>query len=248
MSDKISEWEKFFIKLAHTAALAIAGYVMKKFPEWFSSVKNWWTGKTIAIIGPTASGKNSMFNQLRHQPVPEEHIQTRGAEKVKDFDFKWTLPGSDEFVEFKCRRALNIGGEADERDRYWLQACEEADVIFYLFDSARFKTDEKATLQRFRDDMQWLRANLRHCKRTVSVHLLANKIDIAFGPDLRAASADKAMKDLVRLIEELTEETLGSEFKGSRVTGVTPICTRHETLFGEYFAGALSLIAQLKQQ
>jgi signal recognition particle receptor subunit beta len=243
----MSEWVKLFFKVMHILAPDAVDSVIKRIPEWIAGIKGWWTGKTIAIIGPTASGKNSMFSRLQHHPIPTEHVQTRGAEKVENFNVKWTL-AANESVDFKCKRALNIGGEVDERERFWPQACEEADVIFYLLDSKKFKEEEKATLQRFREDMRWLKANLRHFKPTVSVHLLLNKIDLSFGPDVYADVAKDAMKGQVSIVEEIAEETLGDEFKRSRVTGVTPISMADSTLFGIHFSAALSQIAELKKK
>ncbi|MBR8279051.1 Rab family GTPase [Burkholderia vietnamiensis] len=246
MAEKASEWQKLFFKVVAAVVMAATSVVLGKIPEWLAAAKDWWNGKTIAIIGPTASGKNSMFSRLRHQPIPTEHVQTRGAEKVENFNVKWTLAGN-ESVDFKCKRAVNIGGEVDERDRYWCQACEEADVIFYLLDSAKFTKDEKVTLQRFREDMRWLKASLRHFKPTVSIHLLLNKIDLAFGPNLDSDAAEKSMKGLLSIIEEVAEESLGDDFKRSRVTGVTPISMTDTRLFDTYFSAALSQIAQLKK-
>ncbi|WP_334032893.1 hypothetical protein [Burkholderia gladioli] len=247
MSEKASEWQKLFLKVVTAAVMAATAFVIDKIPEWVAGVKEWWNGKTIAIIGPTASGKNSMFSRLQHKPIPTGHVQTRGAEKVENFKVKWTLAGS-ESVNFTCKRALNIGGEVDERERYWRQACQEADVIFYLLDSQKLRGGEKAALKRFREDMRWIKANLRHFKTAVSVHLLLNKIDLTFGPDIDADSSVTSMKDLVSLIEEVTEESLGSEFKGARITGITPISMADSALFDTYFSAALSQIAQLKQR
>lgn len=247
MAGNTSEWEKLFFKVVATAVMAATNYVIKKLPEWATDVKNWWNGKTISVIGPTASGKNSMFSRLQHQQIPTEHVQTRGAEKVKNFDVKWTLPGNAS-VDFKCKRAVNIGGEVDERERYWRQACQESDVVFYLIDSDRLKKAENAVLKRFREDMRWLKANLRHFKSTVSVHLLLNKIDLAYGPDLEADSTTSSMKDLILMIEKVTEESVGDEFKRSRVTGITPISMADSTLFDTYFSAALSQITQLKKK
>lgn len=241
-----SEWVKLFFK-AVTTVVMNAGPVIKKIPEWVAGVRDWWTGKTIAIIGPTASGKNSMFSRLQYQPIPAAHVQTRGAEKIGKFKVKWTL-ADNEYVDFKCKRALNIGGEVDERERFWRQACEEADVVFYLLDSEKFKKDETATLQRFKEDMRWLKANLRHFKSTVVFHLLLNKIDLTFGPDLYADSSVKSMKGLVSIMEKVAEESLGRGFKRSRVTGVTPISMADSRLFDTYFSEALSQISQLKKK
>lgn len=234
-------WKSVFFKIVGAVALA----ALKEIPEAFRRVKAWWTGKTIAIIGPTASGKNSMFSRLRKDPIPTEHIQTRGAEKIADFKVSWPLPEGGN-VDFNCRRSLNVGGEIDERERYWLQTCEGADVIFYLLDSVKLQETQAATLTRFRDDMRWLVTNFRHFKSSVTIHLLLNKIDVSLGPYPHSSPALNSMKELVDTMEKEAKQTLEGYFQ--RVTGVTPISMSDEHLFNKYFACTLSAVAELKNQ
>lgn len=222
---------------------AVAIIFVEKIPEYYEKITSWWTGKTIAIIGATASGKNSMFSRLRKEPIPAEHIQTRGAETVTDFKISWPLPNG-EHVDFHCKRSINVGGEIDERERYWLQTCKGADVIFYLIDAEKLLEAQPATLKRFHDDMCWLVTNFRHFKPSVTVHLLLNKIDVTLGRSPHTNSALNSMKKLVDTIEREAKDTLAEYFQ--RVTGVTPISMSDEHLFGKYFASALSTIAELR--
>lgn len=207
---------KFFTVIVEAAAIVL----IEKLPEFYKKIKSWWNGKTIAIIGATASGKNSMFSRLRKEPIPAEHIQTRGAEKVTDFKVSWPLPNG-EHVDFKCKRSINIGGEIDERERYWLQACQGADVIFYLIDAEKLLKFPPATIKRFHDDMCWLVTKFRHFKPSVTIHLLLNKIDVTLGPSPHTKSALTSMTKLVDTIEKEAKDTLAEYFQ--RVTGVTPI-------------------------
>lgn len=237
-------WRSVFFKVVGAMATAAVDFVIEKIPQAVEWLKKWWTGKAIAIIGPTASGKNSMFSRLRKEPVPAEHIQTRGAEKVVDFKISWPLPQGDS-VDFYCRRSINIGGEIDERERYWLQACEGADVIFYLLDGEKLQKARDATLERFRDDMHWLVTHFRHFKPSVTIHLLLNKIDVTMGSYPYSPSAFDSIAKLVDAMEEEAKACLGDYFQ--RVTGVTPISMSDEHLFGKYFSGALTAIAELRQ-
>ncbi|WP_175926353.1 GTPase domain-containing protein [Burkholderia cepacia] len=236
-------WMSVFFKVVGNLAVAATDFVIEKIPQAIVWLKKWWTGKTIAIIGPTATGKNSMFSRLRKETVPAEHIQTRGAEKVADFKISWPLPQGDH-VDFYCRRSINIGGEIDERERYWLQACEGADVIFYLLDGEKLQLAPDRTFERFRDDMRWLVTNFRHFKPSVTVHLLLNKIDVTLGAYPYSPPALDSMAKLVQAIEEEAKDCLAEYFQ--RVTGVTPISMSDEHLFNKYFSGALTAIAELR--
>jgi hypothetical protein len=235
----------WLVKFFEVVVAAAATVFVEKIPEFYKNIKSWWTGKTIAIIGATASGKNSMYSRLRKEEIPAEHIQTRGAETFTDFPIRWPLPNGD-LIDFKCKRSINIGGEIDERERYWLQACEGADVIFYLIDTEKLLKDQATTLKRFHDDMCWLVTNFRHFKPSVTVHLLLNKIDITLGRSPHTDSALNSMKKLVDTVEREAKDTLAEYFQ--RVTGVTPISMSDEHLFGKYFASALSTISELSQK
>ena len=63
-------------------------------PDALKKIVKWWNGKTIAIVGDTASGKNSFYNCLREKEPPSEHIQTRGMEKVDSFIVKRNIQGA----------------------------------------------------------------------------------------------------------------------------------------------------------
>ena len=36
----------------------------------------WWSGKKIAVIGPTASGKDSFLARLQNRAIPEVHANS----------------------------------------------------------------------------------------------------------------------------------------------------------------------------
>ena len=139
-------------------------------------------GKRIAVIGATASGKNSLIARLRGDKVPTEHAQTRGSETVESYNIKFPVPGQGT-VEFKALKSSNVGGEEDERDRYWADACRDADIVFYLVDVERIVSDRIATIKRVKEDMNWIRnAGLRGkgdhgFKAGMKLAIIANKID-----------------------------------------------------------------------
>lgn len=237
-------WSKLFFSVLSTALNAVVKKVVDEGPPFLARLKAWWSGKTLAVIGPTAAGKNSMFNRLRKEPIPEKHVQTRGAEKISKFEISWPLPDNTH-VKFRCLRSMNIGGEIDERERFWLQACQGSDVVFYLLDSQKLLISQDVTLERYQDDLRWLVANFRDLKPTVAVHILLNKVDITLGPKPYTAAAENRMSDQVTLLESHAKNVLGDYFK--RVTGITPISMEDNYLFGKYFTLALQAVADRKQ-
>ena len=72
----------------------------------------WWSGKKIAVIGPTASGKDSFLARLQNKEIPEVHSNSAMGEKIKSF--KVNLALSDrQVIDITCKGMVNIGGEAD---------------------------------------------------------------------------------------------------------------------------------------
>ena len=73
----------------------------KQVPGAIKDFVKWWNGKTIAIVGATASGKNSFYDCLLEKDPPKEHIQTRGVEKVHSFTVKRNIQGLGT-IELRC--------------------------------------------------------------------------------------------------------------------------------------------------
>ncbi len=94
---------------------------------------DWWSGKKIAVIGPTASGKDSFLARLQNQEIPQVHSNSPMGEKVKSFRVKLAL-SNHQVIDITCKGVINIGGETDYRDAPsgWLAVCKDADVVFYI--------------------------------------------------------------------------------------------------------------------
>jgi hypothetical protein len=45
----------------------------KQLVRLVKGVIDWWSGKKIAVIGPTASGKDSFLARLQNREIPEVH-------------------------------------------------------------------------------------------------------------------------------------------------------------------------------
>ena len=95
--------------------------------------REWWSGRKIAVIGPTAAGKDSFLARLQGRQIPEVHSNSQAGEKVKSFRVKLAL-SHHQTIDITCKGVINIGGETDYRDAPsgWLEVCKGADVIFYV--------------------------------------------------------------------------------------------------------------------
>src|ERR1019366_1802763 len=87
----------------------------------------------IAVIGPTASGKDSFLARLQKREIPRVHSNSPMGEKVESFRVKMAL-SRHQFIDINCKGVINIGGETNYRDAPtgWLSACKDADVVFYM--------------------------------------------------------------------------------------------------------------------
>lgn len=235
-------FEKIFEKIVTVIAMALTKQAIEKTPGVLRNIAEWWNGKSIAVIGPTASGKNSMFNRLKHQAPPDEHVQTRGAEQVGKFNIKWTLPDSTTF-NITCKNSINVGGELDERERYWLQSCNQADVIFYLIDGEKLVAESEKTLLRIKDDLKWIARQIHSFKPSVAIHLLVNKVD-CFVEGVPVENSQKVISEKIleeiKIIDDISQKIFGAYFK--KITGLGPVSMVDDFLFKAYFTEALQQI------
>jgi len=158
---------------------------------------DWWEGKKIAVIGPTAAGKDSFLARLQNQQIPRVHSNSTMGEKVKSFDVKLAL-SNRQVVDITCKGVINIGGETDYRDAPsgWLAVCKDADVVFYVMTVNDLAKRRFLKGRRIRQDLDWLQTAMPHLKRGALVHILINKIDEMI----------ESHVDYRGLAEELTEE------------------------------------------
>ena len=139
---------------------------------------DWWSGKKIAVIGPTASGKDSFLARLQNQEIPQIHTNSPMGEKIKSFDVKLAL-SNRQVIDITCKGVINIGGETDYRDAPsgWLSVCKDADVVFYMMTVNDLSGKRFLKGRRIRQDLDWLQSALPHLKQGVLIHILINKID-----------------------------------------------------------------------
>jgi hypothetical protein len=139
---------------------------------------DWWSGKKIAVIGPTASGKDSFLARLQNREIPQVHSNSPMGEKVKSFRVKLAL-SHRQVVDITCKGVINIGGETDYRDAPagWLAVCKDADVVFYVMTIKDLSDKRFLRGRRIRQDLDWLLTALPHLKPDALIHILINKID-----------------------------------------------------------------------
>jgi hypothetical protein len=159
---------------------------------------DWWSGKKIAVIGPTASGKDSFLARLQNRDIPRVHSSSPMGEKVKSFPVKLAL-SHRQVIDITCKGVINVGGETDYRDAPsgWLAVCKDADVIFYVMTVRDLFEKRFLKGRRIRQDLDWLMTALPHLKRDALIHILINKVDeeIESHTDYRAFAAE-LQKDL----------------------------------------------------
>jgi hypothetical protein len=191
---------------------------------------DWWNGKKIAVIGPTASGKDSFLARLQNQEIPRVHANSTIGERVKSFPVKLAL-SSRQMVDITCKGVVNIGGEADYRDTPsgWLAVCREADVVFYIMTVDDLAKKKFLPRRRVGQDLAWLQTAMPHLKPDALIHILINKIDeeIESHTDYRALAEEMAQE--LRALDS-TVRSLLHPYEG-RYTGATLISMKDKQIY-----------------
>jgi hypothetical protein len=190
----------------------------------------WWSGKKIAVIGPTASGKDSFLARLRNREIPEIHSNSPMGEKIRSFDVKLAL-SNRQVVDITCKGVINIGGETDYRDAPsgWLSVCKDADVVFYMMTVNDLSAKRFFKGRRIRQDLDWLQRALPHLKQGALIHILINKIDeqIESHTDYRAL-AEELAQELAAL--DRTVRNVLHPYE-ARYTGATLISMKDKQIY-----------------
>lgn len=190
----------------------------------------WWSGKKIAVIGPTASGKDSFLARLQNREIPRVHSNSAMGEKVKSFPVKMAL-SDRRAIDITCKGVVNIGGEADYRDTPsgWLSVCQDADVVFYMMTVSDLSRKRFLKGRRIREDLDWLLTAMPHLKPGALVHILINKIDqkIESHTDYRALAEELANE---RSALDKTVKSVLHPYE-ARYTGATLISMKNKQIY-----------------
>ncbi len=218
---------------AVTQAFLFLTSLTNKNPQVLGLVKNarqWWAGKKIAVIGPTASGKDSLLARLRGKPIPAEHAGSSTGEVIKAFRVKLAL-SSRQAVDIRCKGVINVGGEADYRDAPggWLSVCRDADVVFYVMTITDLTERAFRRGGRVRDDLDWLLTALPFMKKGALIHVLINKVDERIEHHTDYAALARELASDLRALHRTVEKTLRPY--GTRYTGATLISMKNKQIY-----------------
>jgi len=210
--------------------LASAPGIEKHLTRLVKASLEWWSGKKIAVIGPTASGKDSFLARLQNREIPPVHSNSTAGEQVKSFPVKLAL-SNRQLVDITCKGVINVGGEADYRDAPsgWLAVCKDADVVFYVMTVNDLCKKRFVRGRRIRQDLDWLLTALPHLKRGALIHILINKIDLQIEnhTDYQRLAAELA-QDL-RALDETVKRVL-HPYEAS-YTGATLISMKNKQIY-----------------
>lgn len=218
---------------------------IKKSPELLSSLKQWFYGKNIGILGATASGKNSFFNRLKGKDLDAQYAQTRGTEKVETFEISYRLSEND-YIKFKCKNAVNVGGETDEKDRYWSDIAKSADILFYLIDIEKIEQKNKIYIERLRDDLFWIYSHSSQMKPNSKLYLILNKIDVLVGDYKTSEDYENHISESIKNSYQLIKNIVKNIFENTNktdfnfISGIYPISMKDKYLFDKYFFHIIS--------
>ena len=202
----------------------------KHFVRLVRGALTWWSGKKIAVIGPTASGKDSFLARLQNKGIPEVHSNSAMGEKIKSFKVNLIL-SDRQVIDITCKGMVNIGGEADYRDMPsgWLSVCKGADVVFYMMTVEDLSTKRFRKGRRIRQDLDWLLTALPELKRSTLIHILINKIDVRIESHTDyGALAEELEKELSALNKTVNEVLHPYE---ARYTGATLISMKNKQIY-----------------
>jgi hypothetical protein len=226
-------WVRFWKTLKEIAKwVPVIVVAAKKAYDWFKELKphvrDWWQGKKIAIIGPTAVGKNSLYNRLQDKPIPSEHINTKAMEDIPKFKLRRHLPDGKEF-EITVKRSTNVGGEKEQRDRFWFDACKSSDVIFYMLSLDDLRKGRYKPGGRVHEDLEWLAQHLGEMSSSPKIHFLVNKIDLELKQMADYDEFVEQLKPKVIEFDEITHRILG-RYK-ARITGISATSMLDDGIF-----------------
>lgn len=227
----MADWISELLKMLLRAGVELA----KEYtPTILEAIGDWWSNKTLAVIGPTACGKDSLLARLQGKPVPRLHINTGAPEAVEAYKVSYDL-GPNEKVSFKANKTINVGGEENDREDYWSDVCRKADVVFYMIDAQRLRDEHDDFIRRIRQDMRWLAAE-GFQKSDARLVIVLNKFDLLLDtqePDDLAAAFANTAAPLAKEVQAIAVKELRA--KSDCLKGVLPLSTTDGYLFSQLF-------------
>ena len=171
-------------------ACSITSYI------YWKELKSFFKGKDLVILGSIETGKTTMHNFLRYGQITETHKATRRKKKVKGNVFKL------EDLKLKISRGKDISGQKDFEGE-WKELYKNADICFYLFNSARVYNDDKEYIGNIQNHLKHIRSWKKEFKqnpKTIIIGTFADQIPIY--KDLNNSniqSLDEILRKKIRL-------------------------------------------------
>lgn len=232
-------------------------------PKIWKNIKAYWDRKSVAILGITGCGKDSLLARLQGHEIPTVHMNTTDPERRSSFQIEYS-DGLGDTICFNVTEGMNVGGEDDDVDDYWADVAQDADVIFYLVDTGRFldeinhiptklnSMDERElrkaspSLKRVSQDMRFLVANK---KQSARLAIILNKIDLplmhAEGDtiDEKMQHYSQDLQKLKNAVAKIAERDLGVH--RNILAGVFPLSCKDSEIFAQLFPVILRNIAKV---
>ena len=242
------DWAAYVLKKIISALFGpVAKAVIPYLQRLPKNVREFWNGKKIAIIGATASGKDSFFNRLQGKPFSETYNQTRTPEKIENFQINYGMPDGTTF-KLVCKRAGNVGGEEDQKIDYWFQACADSDIIFYLIDSKELLNIDpnKNSTNRVKSDIKWIATHMSKFHAQVKIQILFNKLDLMIDYSDHKAEIPDNLTQRIKEIQTYSEQIFG--VYNNKLCTPLPISMLDDHLYNIYLANAFIEIANCSEK
>lgn len=102
--------------------------------SWWDAIVVFFTGKDVAILGPRSAGKTTLYDFLQYRTVVSKTPRTATIAPTRRGIVRHTG------FSLSFHKGADVPGkETNYSD--WRQLLEKADVVFYVFDAHKARTD-----------------------------------------------------------------------------------------------------------
>lgn len=102
--------------------------------SWWDQIVVFLTGKHVAILGPRAAGKTTLYDYLQHRSVGKTGTRAQTVAPTK----RGVIRRKD--LKLSLKKGADVPG-SDVHYPEWQELVDKADVVFYVFDAHLVRTD-----------------------------------------------------------------------------------------------------------